>query len=120
VESLLGKSTSTWHFKDQLFFFFQYCYFLLSSKSVILQIISTAQRQRKNLERSCDLFTGNLANDGFRLGRRIDFGMDLDLPSRNTKSGDALFTISNSAISSAWRHGPALGPSLHAICALCM
>ena len=59
---------------------------------------------------------GNLANDGFRLGRRLDLELDLDVPP--SKSRDPLVT-SGSACGAAWRHCPPLAPSLHAISALC-
>lgn len=59
---------------------------------------------------------GNLANDGYRLGRRIDLEMDLDLPRSRTR--DPLIR-SGSACGAAWRHCPPVGPSLHAIAALC-
>ena len=59
---------------------------------------------------------GNLANDGYRLGRHLDLEMDLDLP--RFKSKDPLIS-SGSACGAAWRHCPPLAPSLHAISALC-
>jgi len=62
------------------------------------------------------LISGNLANDGFRLGRRLDLELDLDVP--RSKSRDPLVT-SGSACGAAWRHCPPLAPSLHAISALC-
>ena len=57
-----------------------------------------------------------MANDGYRLGRRIDLEMDLDLPRPRTR--DPLVR-SGSACGAAWRHCPPVGPSLHAIAALC-
>jgi len=59
---------------------------------------------------------GNLANDGYRLGRHLDLEMDLDLP--RFKSRDPLIS-SGSACGAAWRHSPPLAPSLHAVSALC-
>lgn len=71
----------------------------------------------------CDIYMtnlvteiGNLANDGFRLGRRLDLEMDLDLP--RSRNRDPLIT-SGSACGAAWRHCPPLGPTLHVIIALC-
>lgn len=78
--------------------------------------------QLTNLQRTNNLIfltiTGNLANDGFRLGRRLDLELDLDLPRSHSKSKDPLVT-SGSACGAAWRHCPPLAASLHAICALC-
>jgi len=60
-----------------------------------------------------------LANDGFRMGRRLDVQLDVDVP-RSTAAapGDPLVT-SGSACGAAWRHCPPLAPSLHAVSALC-
>lgn len=62
------------------------------------------------------ILAGNLANDGYRLGRHLDLEMDLDLP--RFKSRDPLIS-SGSACGAAWRHSPPLAPSLHAVSALC-
>ena len=64
---------------------------------------------------------GNLANDGFRLGRRLDLQLDVDVPrprSARSSSRDPLVS-SGSACGAAWRHCPPLAASLHAISALC-
>jgi len=63
-----------------------------------------------------NVFTGNLANDGYRLGRQIDLEMDLDIP--RSRARDPLVRT-GSACGAAWRHCPPVGPSLHAIAALC-
>lgn len=62
------------------------------------------------------VFTGNLANDGYRLGRQIDLEMDLDIP--RSRARDPLVRT-GSACGAAWRHCPPVGPSLHAVAALC-
>ncbi|KAI9556004.1 hypothetical protein GHT06_018564 [Daphnia sinensis] len=59
---------------------------------------------------------GNLANDGYRLGRQIDLEMDLDIP--RSRARDPLVRT-GSACGAAWRHCPPVGPSLHAVAALC-
>lgn len=79
--------------------------------------LSTQISKLKQLHHSnCVTLIGNLANDGFRLGRRLDLEMDLDLP--RSRNRDPLIT-SGSACGAAWRHCPPLGPTLHVIIALC-
>ena len=105
----LARNGSATFARPSLCFLLQIRYLVLINCA--LNVINNAGRY----------YIGNLANDGFRLGRRLDLVLDLDLPRPNSSSArtqDPLFR-SGSACAAAWRHCPPLGPSVHAISTLC-